>query len=71
MSDLPRWFLWPEGTCNEVVRSALREPFNDLRGAREAAELLQRLLRAGLSKYEPDPVAALERVEAEKRQPAK
>jgi hypothetical protein len=27
-----------------------------------AAKLLQRLLRAGLSEYEPDPIAALERV---------
>jgi hypothetical protein len=30
-----------------------------------AAELLQRMLDAGLSRYEPDPVAALERAKAE------
>jgi hypothetical protein len=33
------------------------------------ARLLQRLLDAGLSRYEPNPLQALER--AEKRQPAK
>jgi hypothetical protein len=31
-----------------------------------AAELLARLLAAGLSRYEPDPIAALARVEAAK-----
>jgi len=31
-------------------------------GAPEATELLRRLLRAGLSRWEPDPVAALEAV---------
>ena len=31
-----------------------------------AAELLRRLLAAGLSRYEPDPVNALARVEAER-----
>jgi hypothetical protein len=40
--------------------AALREPFGGKRGDREAAELLQRMLDAGLSKYEPDPLAALD-----------
>jgi hypothetical protein len=35
-------------------------------GRRAAAELLRRLLAAGLSRYEPDPVNALERLEAER-----
>jgi hypothetical protein len=35
-------------------------------GHRAAAELLRRLLAAGLSRYEPDPVNALARVEAER-----
>jgi hypothetical protein len=39
----------------------------DQRGLREAGEVLQRLLRAGLSRYEPDPLGALERAEAEKK----
>ena len=38
----------------------LEEPLGDARGLRESAELLRRLLDAGLSKYEPDPLAALE-----------
>ena len=40
---------------------ALHAPHSN--GEREAAELLARLMRAGLSKYEPDPVAALMRAE--------
>jgi hypothetical protein len=36
------------------------------RTASGAARLLKRQLDVGLSKYEPDPLAALERVEAEK-----
>jgi hypothetical protein len=35
-------------------------------GRAAAAELLRRLLAAGLSRYEPDPVNALARVEAER-----
>jgi hypothetical protein len=36
----------------------------DQYGAPEAVELLERLLIAGLSKWEPDPLAALAEVEA-------
>jgi hypothetical protein len=32
-------------------------------GRRAAAELLRRMLAAGLSRYEPDPIAALEAAE--------
>jgi hypothetical protein len=35
----------------------------DIYGRRAAARLLKRLLDAGLSRYEPDPIAALERAE--------
>ena len=37
--------------------NALKEAYGH--GEREAAELLQRLTRAGVSRYEPDPIAAL------------
>jgi hypothetical protein len=33
-----------------------------------AGDVLRRLLDAGLSRYEPNPIAALERAEAEQRQ---
>jgi hypothetical protein len=41
----------------------------DTCGARESAELLRRLLDAGLSRFEPDPLRAI--AEAERRQAAK
>jgi hypothetical protein len=34
----------------------LRQPYGDPRGAREAVEILQKLLALGLSKYEPNPL---------------
>ena len=46
--------------------AALREPLGDPRGEREAAELLQWMLAAGLSKFEPDLLDALDRIEAER-----
>ena len=66
------WQMPPLCYANRLD-SALREPFGDPRGAREAGELLRRLLDAGLSKYEPDPLGGLERAEAEraKNKPAK
>jgi hypothetical protein len=48
----------------------LDKPFDDPRGERQAAELLQRLLRAGLSRFEPNPEQALERAER-RQQPSK
>jgi hypothetical protein len=47
------------------VEAALSMP-HDHSGRREAGELVQRLLAAGLSPYEPNPLEALERVEAER-----
>jgi hypothetical protein len=40
------------------VEAALSMP-HDHSGRREAGELVQRLLAAGLSRYEPDPLTAL------------
>jgi hypothetical protein len=48
---------------------ALRQPYGDARGAREAAEILKKLLALGLSKFEPDPLGAI--AAAEQRQTAK
>ncbi len=51
------------------VEAALSMP-HDHSGRREAGELVQRLLAASLSRYEPDPLTALEaaeRVAASKR----
>ena len=47
----------------------LDRPFDDPRGERQAAELLQRLLKLGLSRFEPDPIGAI--AEAEQRKPVK
>jgi hypothetical protein len=44
------------------------QPFGGPRGTREVEEVLRRLLDAGLTRFEPDPLAALER--AEKRRAA-
>lgn len=62
--DLMPWQRPPMFYANQID-SALREPFGDPSGRREAGEVLQRLLRNGLSKYEPDPLAAI--AEAEQR----
>jgi hypothetical protein len=45
------------------LEAALARP-HDHSGRRAAGELLQRLLAAGLSRYEPDPLRALEAAEA-------
>jgi hypothetical protein len=45
------------------LAAALREPFGAEHGRREGADIVQRLLVCGLSRYEPDPDAALRRVE--------
>ena len=59
---LKPWQLPPSQVSD--LESALRVPDNDIHGWRAAAELLQRLLAAGLSQFEPDPLRALERAEA-------
>ena len=48
------------------IPAALNDP-EPHRGLRTAGELLQRMLAAGLSRYEPDPLKALEAAEAEAR----
>ncbi len=53
--DLPPW-------QNPVFRASLRDldkPYGDPSGKRESSELLKRLLDAGLSPFEPDPLQAL------------
>jgi hypothetical protein len=40
--------------------------YGPVMGRAAAAELLRRLLAVGLSRYEPDPLGALERIEAER-----
>ena len=69
--DLMPWQLHPlyYGVFPDERKRALREPLGDPSGAREAAEIVLRLLDAGLSMYEPDPIAALERAERAGRQP--
>jgi hypothetical protein len=51
---------WEVCPCNvHDLEAALAAPPEDHRGFRRAAELLQRLLAAGLSRFEPNPLAAL------------
>jgi hypothetical protein len=52
----------PPCWANEEIDPAEGERFGNLR---DEVELLQRMLVAGLSHWEPDPLAAVERVEAE------
>jgi hypothetical protein len=50
----------------EDIAATLEEvPDNDHRGFRPAAKMLQRMLSLGISRYEPDPVAAI--ADAEQR----
>ena len=66
--DLMPWQLGPLYYANDLD-AVLREPFGDPSGRREAGEVIKKLLALGLSKFEPDPIAAI--VAAEQRQPAK
>jgi hypothetical protein len=52
---------WLRDDCD--VEDALSQP-HDYSGRREAGEIVKRLLAAGLSRYEPDSLGALARVEA-------
>ena len=54
---------WRDPPCIASLDN-LTKPHGDQRGERESAEWLRRLLDAGLSRFEPDPLAAIERVEA-------
>lgn len=49
--------------------SALRQPFGLVTAERESAEIKLKLRALGLSRFEPDPLAAI--AEAERRQAAK
>jgi hypothetical protein len=48
------------------IEAGLAQPYG-VDGERANAELVQRLLRCGLSRYEPDPINALERAESARR----
>jgi hypothetical protein len=52
---------WQGPPCNASLDD-LAKPAGDQRGEREIAELLQRLLDAGLSRFEPSPLEALKQV---------
>jgi hypothetical protein len=52
--------------ANEYVAVTDRDDEGPVMGRAAAAELLRRLLAAGLSRFEPDPINALARVEAER-----
>jgi hypothetical protein len=62
------WQMPPLCYANHLD-SALREPFGDPRGAREAGEVLKKMLALGLSRFEPDPLQAI--AAAEQHRPAK
>jgi hypothetical protein len=64
--DALRLKPWQLAPC-EVDIGDIDTPGYEHRGAAPAAELLQQLLAAGLSRWEPDPVAALDE-EADRRQ---
>ena len=44
----------------------LKKPFGDPRGEREAAEILKQLVEHNLSRFEPDPLAAIAAAEAKR-----
>jgi hypothetical protein len=55
--------------CRAHLASALRQPFGSTRGAREAGEILKKLMELGLSRYEPSPLEAI--AEAERKATAR
>jgi hypothetical protein len=65
---LPPWQPPPCDIGN--IAAALKDQ-DETRGYRAGALLLQRMERCGVSRWHPDPVAACEAAEAEKRQAAK
>ncbi len=64
--NLPPWQPPP---CNIGNIAAALNDLDPQRGYRAAARLLQRMLDAGVSRWHPDPLAAI--AEAEQRQAAK
>jgi hypothetical protein len=59
---------WQSPPCVASLAS-LREPFGDPRAARESAELLKQMLAFGLSRFEPDPLAAIAEAERQNTAP--
>jgi hypothetical protein len=57
----PCWMRKPE-----YIAAALARPYG-IDGERQAGDLARDLIAAGLSIYEPDPLAALERAESARR----
>ena len=58
---------WQPVPANEYVSVTDDDrEYGPVMGRAAAAELLRRLLAVGLSRYEPDPLGALERIEAER-----
>jgi hypothetical protein len=62
--QLKPWQTPPCWLSDSDVQAALASLEDDHTGWRAAAQLVVRLEAAGLSKYEPDPITALERAEA-------
>jgi hypothetical protein len=50
---------WQKPPCQTRLETALCEPFGDVRGTREAGEILKKLLTLGLSRWEPAPIEAI------------
>jgi hypothetical protein len=59
---------WQSPPCHANLR-ALSEPFGDPRAARESAELLKKMQALGLSRFEPDPLAAIAEAERQNAAP--
>jgi hypothetical protein len=58
---LPPWQCWPPCT---VEPDEVDAPGLEHRGIGSSAALLRRMLAAGVSRFHPDPVSAIERAEA-------
>ena len=62
--DLRPW-MWPPVFVTDI-KACLREPPDAPNQIYNAARLLKRMLAAGVSRYDPDPISALERAKANK-----
>jgi len=63
-----RPWQWPPCWIGDIDAELAAPP--DQSGRHRAAELLQRMLAAGLSQFEPDPLGALAAVEASEKENA-
>ncbi|MCK1571377.1 hypothetical protein [Bradyrhizobium sp. 174] len=61
---------WQSLRCYPTL-SALDQPYGNPGAKREGAELALRMQRFGVSRWDPDPVAACEAVETEQPQQGK